>query len=62
MDNPKKTSLPDDTVESLEYMNSLRLRMEGLTHTETVKELGYKPHSTVIKRLQKLKVIFKNCA
>lgn len=40
----------------------LRLRMGGQTHIEIAKELGYKTHSAVTKRLQKLKEIFENCA
>jgi len=41
--------------------NLLRLRMDGLTHDEIAKELGYKTHSAVTKRLQKLKEKFENC-
>ena len=39
----------------------LLLRIDGLTHEEIAKELGYKTHSAVTKRLQKLKKIFENC-
>ena len=39
----------------------LRLRMDGLTHEEIAKQLGYKTHSAVTKRLQKLKENFENC-
>ena len=41
--------------------NLLRLRMNGKTQDEIAKELGYKTHSAVTKRLQKLKEIFENC-
>ena len=46
---------------SEEDKNLLRLRMDGLTQEEIAKELGYKTHSAVTKRLQKLKNIFENC-
>jgi hypothetical protein len=41
--------------------NLLRLRMNGLTQNEIAKELGYKTHSAVTKRLQKLKETFESC-
>ena len=40
----------------------LRLRMKGKNQTEIAEELGYKTHSAVTKRLQKLKEIFEDCA
>lgn len=40
----------------------LRLRLAGLTQAEIAKELGYKTHSAVTKRLQRLKDIFEQCA
>ena len=42
--------------------NLLRMKMDGLTQKEIAAELGYKTHSAVTKRLQKLKEIFNNCA
>lgn len=38
----------------------LRMRMDGKTQQEIADALGYKTHSTVTKRLQKLKEIFEN--
>jgi hypothetical protein len=38
----------------------LKMRMSGKTQQEIADALGYKSHSAVTKRLQKLKVIFEN--
>ena len=38
----------------------LRMRMSGKTHQEIADALGYKTHSAVTKRLQKLKEMFEN--
>ena len=40
----------------------LNMRMGGMTQAELAKELGYKTHSAVAKRLQKLKEIFEKSA
>lgn len=40
----------------------LRLKMQGFTQVEIAKQLGYKTHSAVSKRLQKLKDLFLQCA
>jgi len=40
----------------------LNMRMSGMTHTELARELGYKTHSAITKRLQKLKEIFEKSA
>lgn len=42
--------------------NLLNMRINGFTQEEIAKELGYKSHSAVTKRLQKLKKVFENCA
>lgn len=42
--------------------NLLNMRMSGFTHEEIAKELGYKTHSAVTKRIQKLKKVFESCA
>jgi hypothetical protein len=38
----------------------LRMRMSGKTQQEIADALGYKTHSAVTKRLQKLKEMFEN--
>lgn len=40
----------------------LQMRMQGLTQKEIAHRLGYKTHSAVTKRLQKLKALFEQCA
>lgn len=40
----------------------LKMRMSGMSQKEIAERLGYKTHSAVTKRLQKLKKIFEQCA
>ena len=39
----------------------VRMKLSGMTHEEIAKKLGYKTHSAITKRLQKLKLLFKKC-
>lgn len=47
---------------STEDKKLLHMRMNGMSQKEIAESLGYKTHSAVTKRLQKLKELFNRCA
>jgi hypothetical protein len=47
---------------SVEDKKLLHMRMNGMSQKEIAESLGYKTHSAVTKRLQKLKELFSHCA
>lgn len=47
---------------SAEDKTLLHMRMNGMNQKEIAESLGYKTHSAVTKRLQKLKKLFNRCA
>lgn len=46
---------------SAEDKKLLRMRMNGMSQKDIAESLGYKTHSAVTKRLQKLKELFNRC-